>query len=171
MPTLSSRSGRGHTAREARTGGRHPRLQALFDEYALAHRHPVNRLCHELAIPVIALTIVAALDRVPLGTLFGHQVTAALPAWAAAATWYLWMDPVLGGLVALLLAACVPLGRAFPAWAIAALAAAAWTLQFVGHFAFEKKQPSFFTNLIHALVGPIYFLAAMADVGREPARP
>ncbi|HVP68343.1 MAG TPA: Mpo1-like protein [Anaeromyxobacteraceae bacterium] len=155
----------------SRVGGRHPRLQALFDDYALAHRHPMNRLCHELAIPVIALTIVAALDRISLGTVFGHPVTAALPAWAAAAAWYVFMDPVLGGGVSVLLFCCIPLGRALSPAAIAALAAAAWGVQFLGHFAFEKRQPSFFTNLVQALVGPVYFLAAMADLGRRPSEP
>lgn len=33
-----------------------------------------------------------------------------------------------------------------------------WALQFVGHIVFEKKSPSFFKNLIHLLIGPLYIL-------------
>lgn len=160
-----------HGLARGRVGGRHPRLQALFAEYGEAHRHPANRVCHEVAIPAIVLTLVAMLDWVPLGEVAGHPVTLALPALAAAAAWYVWMDVALGVGMAALLAACLPLGRALAPAAVFAVAALAWTLQFIGHFAFERRQPSFFTNLVHALVGPVYFLGAMVDLGRTAGRP
>ena len=149
-----------------RVAGRHPRLQALFADYGQAHRHPSNRVCHELAIPVIALTVVAMLDWVPIGEVRGHRLTLALAAWAAAAAWYVWMDFGLGLLVAGLLAAFIPLGRALGREAVIALALVAWTAQLAGHVVFERNRPSFLSNLVHALVGPVYFLAAMVDLGR-----
>ncbi|MDE2314628.1 MAG: DUF962 domain-containing protein, partial [Elusimicrobia bacterium] len=33
-----------------------------------------------------------------------------------------------------------------------------WIFQFVGHAAFEKKNPAFTRNLIHLLVGPMWIL-------------
>jgi len=154
-----------------RSGGRHPRLEALFADYAEAHRNPANRLCHEVAIPFIALTTIAMLDWIPLGELGGHRVTAAVAAWAALATWYIWMDAGLGTGIAALLVACVPIGRGLHPTAVVAIAAAAWTLQLVGDHAFERKPPSLPAALRHVLVGPAFFLAVMADIGRGRPAP
>jgi uncharacterized membrane protein YGL010W len=143
------------------TSGRQPALTALFEDYTRAHRHPLNRLCHKVAIPLIVLTTVAMVDWIPLGEVAGVRLTAALPAVLLCAAWYVRMDPRLGLLVSLLFAACIPLGRLLPVPAVLLVSAAAWVVQFIGHFVYEKKQPSFFTNLVHALVGPIYFLDSL----------
>jgi uncharacterized membrane protein YGL010W len=34
--------------------------QAWVDEYAESHRHPVNRVCHTVGIPMIAVSILLA---------------------------------------------------------------------------------------------------------------
>ena len=38
----------------------------------------------------------------------------------------------------------------------AALFAGGWTLQLIGHYGFEKKDPSFFKDPLYLLVGPIW---------------
>jgi uncharacterized membrane protein YGL010W len=47
--------------------------QDWIREYARAHQHPVNRLCHTLGIPIVALSIVllAASLVTPIGWTFG----------------------------------------------------------------------------------------------------
>ena len=34
------------------------RVQQLFDEYAEYHRHPTNKLCHYIGIPLIVFSLV-----------------------------------------------------------------------------------------------------------------
>ena len=82
-------------------------------QYATSHQHPINRTCHTLGIPMIAVSI-------PL----------AVAAGAGALDWR------------------VP----------AALFAAGWALQFIGH-AFEGKPPEFFKDWRFLLVGLRWWFA------------
>jgi uncharacterized membrane protein YGL010W len=141
-----------------------PQLQALFDEYYASHQHPTNLLTHKVAIPVIVLHIVAMLDWVrllPVSTLPGGALTLGAVAWALATVWYLRMDLKLGVLVSAGMLLCFPLGRLMPVWAVVAIAAFGWLVQLAGHVVWEKKSPSFLTNLVHALVGPLFFVAVL----------
>lgn len=141
-----------------------PQTQALFDEYITAHQHPTNRLTHKVAIPLIVLHIVAMLDWVKLASvpaLPGGSLTLAFVAWALATLWYLRADAKLGLIVSAFAALCIPLGRMLPVWAVVAIAVVGWLVQLAGHAVWEKKSPSFLTNLVHALVGPLFFVALL----------
>lgn len=149
-----------------------PRLQALFDDYASSHQHPTNRLTHKVAIPVIVLHIVAMLDWVKLVALPvipGGALTLGMVAWLLATAWYLRADLKLGLIVSIGTALCFPLGRLLPVWAIIAIAVSGWLIQLAGHAVWEKKSPSFLTNLVHALVGPMFFVALLTgDYSLKP---
>ncbi|ATB31136.1 DUF962 domain-containing protein [Melittangium boletus] len=141
-----------------------PRTRALFDEYASSHQHPTNRLTHKIAIPLIVLHIVAMLDWVRLASvpqLPGGVLTLAPGVWLLATAWYLRADPKLGALVSAAMLLCIPLGRLLPVWAVIALAVGGWLVQLAGHSVWEKKSPSFLTNMVHALVGPLFFVAVL----------
>ncbi len=141
-----------------------PRTQALFDEYYASHQHPTNRLTHKIAIPLIVLHIVAMLDWVrliPLSSMPGGSLTLAHVAWVLASIWYLRADAKLGLIVSAATALCIPLGRLLPVWSVVAIAVFGWLVQLAGHAVWEKKSPSFVTNLIHALVGPLFFVALL----------
>ena len=85
-------------------------------QYAQSHRHPVNRLCHTIGIPLIAIS---------------------LPLFAASL--------FMRGL-----------------WVLsAALFAAGWLFQFVGH-AFERKPPEFFKDWRFLFVGLRWWFAKVA---------
>jgi uncharacterized membrane protein YGL010W len=151
-----------------------PRTTALFDEYASSHQHPTNRLTHKIAIPLIVFHIVAMLDWVRLVSvpaLPGGVLTLGHVAYALAAIWYLRADPRLGAIVLVGMAACFPLGRLTPWWAVVAVAVGGWLIQLAGHVVWEKKQPSFLTNLVHALVGPLFFVALLTGAYRIGGRP
>ncbi|WP_225411671.1 Mpo1 family 2-hydroxy fatty acid dioxygenase [Stigmatella hybrida] len=152
-----------------------PRLLALFDDYASSHQHPTNRLTHKVAIPLIVLHIVAMLDWVRLvavPVLPGGTLTLGMVAWALATLWYLRADLKLGLIVSLATALCFPLGRLLPVWAVVAIAIGGWLIQLAGHAVWEKKSPSFFTNLVHALVGPLFFVAVLlGDYAVKPRHP
>lgn len=141
-----------------------PRLQALFDDYTANHMHPVNRLTHKVAIPLIVLHLVAMLDwvrLVPVAALPGGALTLGMLAALGGAAWFLAADAKLGALVTLFMVACFPVGRALPMLAVVAIAALGWLVQLAGHAVWEKKSPSFLTNLVHALVGPMFFVALL----------
>ncbi len=141
-----------------------PQTQALFDEYISAHQHPTNRLTHKVAIPLIVLHIVAMLDWVRLVAvplLPGGFLTLAFVAWALASIWFLRADAKLGLIVSVAAALCIPLGRMLPVWAVVSIAIFGWLVQLAGHAVWEKKSPSFLTNLVHALVGPLFFVALL----------
>lgn len=155
-----------------------PRLQALFEDYASSHQHPTNRLTHKVAIPFIVLHIVAMLDWVKLVSvpvLPGGVLTLGLVAWALAAVWYVRSDVKLGLMVSAAMALCFPLGRVLSevsVWLVVAIAVSGWLIQLAGHAVWEKKSPSFLTNLVHALVGPLFFVALLTgDYSIKPRQP
>ena len=141
-----------------------PPVLALFDDYFSSHQHPINRLTHKVAIPLIVLHIVAMLDWVRLvavPVIPGGVLTLGHVAWALATVWYLRADLKLGVLVSAGMLLCFPLGRLLPVWSVVAIAAFGWLVQLAGHVVWEKKSPSFLTNLVHALVGPMFFVARL----------
>ena len=144
-----------------------PALRALFQDYAESHRHPTNRLTHKVAIPLIVFHIVAMLDWVRLFEVGGVSVTLAMVGVAAAMVWYLRMSVKLGLLMAVCFALCFPLARVTPWPVVVAIALVGWLVQLAGHAVWEKKSPAFLTNLLQALVGPIFFLAVLTGDWRE----
>ncbi|NTX09249.1 DUF962 domain-containing protein [Myxococcus sp. CA056] len=141
-----------------------PQVAALFDDYYSSHQHPINRLTHKVAIPVIVLHIIAMMDWVKLvavPVLPGGVLTLGMVALALTAIWYLRADVKLGLVVVAFMAACFPIGRLMPTWSVVAIAVFGWLIQLAGHAVWEKKSPSFLTNLVHALVGPLFFVAVL----------
>ena len=44
---------------------------------------------------------------------------------------------------------------------------AGWIFQFIGHGVYEKRQPAFFRNLVHLLIGPLWILNDVVPVVRQ----
>lgn len=147
------------------------RLAALFRDYGENHRHPVNLAIHKVAIPLIVFQIIAMLDWVPLVRLpgTGAHVTVAAVGYFGAVVWYLALDVPLGLCMALLFGICFPIAWMTPRLVVVALAVVAWGAQLAGHVVWEKRQPAFLHNLLHALIGPLYFVATALH--RWPERP
>ena len=145
-----------------------PTIHALFTDYSQAHQTRGNRMTHKIAIPVIVFHVVAMLDWVRLFHVGGHYVTAGTLAFiGAAAVWLSW-DLKLGMVVSLLTLAAFPIGWVVPKLAVIVLAVVGWTVQLAGHAVWEKNRPSFAKNMVHALVGPIFFVALLT--GDWPVR-
>lgn len=139
-----------------------PKLEALFVEYTDAHRHPMNRLTHKIAIPLIVFHIVAMLDWVKLPfEVAGHTVSAGHLAFLVAIGWYAAMHLRLAAFMAVGFGLCFPLGHALDGhrWVVVAIALFGWLVQLAGHVVWEKKSPAFLRNLLQALVGPMFFVA------------
>jgi uncharacterized membrane protein YGL010W len=137
-------------------------LQAHFAEYGAYHRTAGNRACHMLGIPLIVLTLFSLLARVPLFVAGTYTVTLAEVLLVGSVVFYLTLDTVLAALMAAVSVVLLLAGRQL-SWQVAlGLFALGWILQFVGHYAYEKKAPAFYRNFAHLLVGPLWILAKVS---------
>ncbi len=139
-----------------------PTLARLFEEYADAHRHPMNRLTHKVAIPLIVFHVVAMLHWVPLVEVgAGVRISLGHVAAVLASAWYLRMSVKLGLVMVAFIALCFPVADRVSAPVVVALAVIAWVVQLAGHAVWEKRSPAFLRNLMQALVGPLFFVAIL----------
>jgi uncharacterized membrane protein YGL010W len=60
-------------------------------------------------------------------------------------------------------------GRALPMSVNVAVFVLGWIFQFIGHSVYEKKQPAFFRNFVHLLIGPLWILNDMLPVVKPRA--
>jgi uncharacterized membrane protein YGL010W len=136
-------------------------LSRLFEDYGSYHRHPANKLCHYVGIPMIVFTLVGLLWK--LSFLLAAAVALAAILYDLRLSVRL---TVPFGAFVLLSAALAPgLSAAF-LWTGFLLG---WALQFVGHFVYEKKAPAFFENLRQLLVGPLWIIGTLAERREAPA--
>ena len=129
-------------------------LAAYFADYAAYHRTKGNKAFHRLGIPLIVLTVVAMLERVPLGA----RLDLAMLLILAAGVWYVILDWRLGAIMVVALVVCWFIGIVMPLWLSVVLFVLGWIFQFVGHSVYEHRQPAFFRNVTHLLVGPLWIL-------------
>ena len=157
-----------------------PALARHFEEYADFHRHPMNRLTHKIAIPLIVFHIVAMLDWVrfvQVGQVGDTPVFLSLawPVYLAVVVWYLTLNVKLGIAMAVFYGICIPVGWFVPWPAVVAIAVGAWLIQLAGHSVWEKNRPAFLKNLLQALIGPLFFAAILLGewppkTAAEPAK-
>lgn len=147
---------------------RSAKLERYLETYAEFHRHPINQLTHKIAIPLIVFHIVAMLSWVSLFTISSvdFEVSLGHLAYLAVIGWYLSLDTRLAVIMAVLYALCFPLAAMTPHMMVWVIAIVAWTIQLAGHVVWEKKQPAFLTNLLQALIGPLYFVDRLLTAKR-----
>jgi uncharacterized membrane protein YGL010W len=141
------------------------RVDTLLDNYSADHQNPTNQLIHVLCVPAIAWSVSAMLWAIPVPKgLFQAGAWSALAMFMAwAAYWQLSRKLAMGMLVAFV--ATVFLNRwiantwgvMFLLWLGVGVFAVAWVAQFIGHH-IEGKRPSFLTDMVYLLVGPIWTL-------------
>lgn len=61
----------------------------------------------------------------------------------------------------------LPVSLASPPWGLG-LFAGGWTLQFIGHYVFEKNQPAFFANPLYLLVGGLWVILEILSLVGVP---
>lgn len=140
-------------------------VDRLFAAYSDDHRHPTNQLLHVLCVPAIVWSLLALVYCIPLGEGAPAGLLAAALAVVAAAYW-MWLSLPLGlGAAALMALAWwsvaalhAAIGTAALAWLGAAVFVIAWIGQFIGHH-IEGRRPSFLTDLVYLMVGPVWVLA------------
>jgi uncharacterized membrane protein YGL010W len=140
------------------------RVDTLLDNYTADHQNPTNQAIHVLCVPAIVWSVIAMLWAIPAppmmqaGTWAGLGMVLGLLYY-----WRLSRTLALGMLVCFVLTYF--LNRTIAAswgvkgllWLGVAVFIVAWIGQFIGH-KIEGKRPSFFTDMVYLLVGPIWTL-------------
>ena len=141
-------------------------IDRWFASYSGDHRNDTNQAIHVVAVPAILWSVIALLWCIPVPITW---FTAGL--WAALAMFAAWMfyfraSRALGlGMLAVFVAMSWLTRWIHDAYGVRTLLVAAvavfvvaWIAQFVGH-KIEGKKPSFFTDLVYLLIGPIWVLS------------
>jgi len=140
-------------------------IAEYFADYASYHRTQGNKWFHRAGIPLIVLTLIGMLVRVPIA----RGVNAAIVLIVLAELVYFALEWRLAIAMLVVTAAFYFAGAAMPLWLNVALFVLGWIFQFVGHSVYEKKQPAFLKNATHLLVGPLWILNDVVPVVRTPA--
>lgn len=130
-------------------------ISALFADYASHHQTKGNKWFHRFGIPIIMLTLIGMLTRVPV---------AAIALIVASEIVYAILDWRLAAIMLVVSVAFYFIGAAIPFWINVALFVVGWILQFVGHSVYERRSPAFLTNALHLLVGPLWILNDVVHV-------
>jgi len=146
-------------------------IQSLFADYASYHQTKGNKNYHRIGIPLIMLTLIGMLVRVPLFNAGGVRVDLAMVLIVAATIFYLTEEWRLALPMLAVSIAFYFLGAALPFWANVALFILGWIFQFIGHSVYEKKKPAFLRNFVHLLVGPLWILNDLIPVVKSVPQP
>ena len=134
-------------------------IRSYFADYAAYHQTKGNKAFHRLGIPLIMLSLIGMLVRAHLG-----PADAAMLLILAAELYYLAVEWRLAIGMLVVSAIFYFIGAALPLWINVALFILGWIFQFVGHSVYEHKQPAFFRNFVHLLVGPLWILNDIVPV-------
>jgi uncharacterized membrane protein YGL010W len=150
-------------------------VEQNLTQYAAYHRDRRNIATHFAGIPMIVFAVILALATAafPLGTV---TVTVATVVSILMVGYYLMLDRVLGVAMAIVMflmcaVASEVTARLSTGGALgvaAAVFAAGWALQFLGH-KYEGMKPAFFDDARQLLIGPLFVCAeAFFLLGGKP---
>jgi uncharacterized membrane protein YGL010W len=146
-------------------------IEGFFADYASYHRTAGNKFFHRIGIPSIMLTLLGMLARVVLYRTPEFVLDAAMIVIAASTVWYVMLEWRLGIAMLAVAIGMYFIGRALPMSVNVAVFILGWIFQFIGHSVYEKKQPAFFKNVTHLLVGPLWILNDVVPVVKAQPQP
>jgi uncharacterized membrane protein YGL010W len=140
-----------------------PLSQPLLADYGTYHHDARNRLCHELGIPLIVLSLIVFMRLAHYGPFDLAQLAiVAVSFYYAALVRGAALSAIVGLVVLYALSTLV-------AWPVAiGLFAIGWVLQFAGHSC-EGKNPAFLKNVVYLLIGPLWVAIVLTRRGRKQA--
>jgi uncharacterized membrane protein YGL010W len=142
-------------------------VHSLFADYAAYHQTAGNKWFHRLGIPMIMLTLIAMLTHVTLFDVATIRVDAAMLLIAVASAYYFLVEWRLAIAMAVVSLVFYFVGAAIPLLIAAAVFVLGWIFQFIGHKVYEHKNPAFFRNFVHLLVGPLWILNDVIPVVKQ----
>ena len=141
------------------------RIDELLENYSNDHRNPANQRMHLVCVPLIVWTVTALAWCIPVPATWFKPgawfALLALLAWS-----YYWklsrplaMGALLGFVAFGFINHTIAARFGMPVLLQSAVAVfvLAWIGQFVGH-QWEGKRPSFLTDLVYLLIGPLWTL-------------
>lgn len=145
--------------------------------YLAYHRDHRNVMTHVFGVPMIMFAILLLLHRANFGWLAPSYFGGLTLGWIATlgfAVWYLSMERLAGGILALALVvasiaaaqlAALP-GTTF--WLLFAFFfVGGWIIQLVGHSVFEGRRPALTDNILQIFVAPLFLvLEALFAIGQ-----
>ena len=143
-------------------------VNALFADYASFHQTAGNKTFHRLGIPMIMLSLIGMLTLVPLFTAGTVRYDAAMLLIALSAAYYFVIEWRLAIAMIAISIAFYFIGAAIPLPINIALFVLGWIFQFIGHKVYEHKNPAFFRNFVHLLVGPLWILNDIVKIVPAP---
>ncbi|KAA2285025.1 DUF962 domain-containing protein [Arenimonas fontis] len=143
-------------------------IDRYLHSYAGDHQHPTNQAIHLVCVPAIVWTVTALLWTVPVPEALLRPGAWMALAMFAAWLWYWRLSRrlALGALVVFLAFGFLnrflydSLGNAGLFWLALGVFVIAWIGQFIGH-RIEGRRPSFFTDLVYLLIGPLWTLSKL----------
>jgi uncharacterized membrane protein YGL010W len=145
-------------------------IDALFADYASYHQTAGNKWFHRLGIPLIVLSLIGMLTQVTLADVATIRLDAAMVLIALSSAWYFVVEWRLAIAMTAVSIVFYFVGAAIPFWFNVALFVLGWIFQFIGHKVYEHKNPAFFRNFVHLLVGPLWILNDVVPVVKTGAR-
>ncbi len=141
------------------------RVDQLLDQYSDDHQNATNQSIHLLCVPAIVWTVTAFLWVIPVPEFLGKPGSFAVLGMFLAWLWYWKLSHKLAlGLLACFFASILlnlwistQFGMKFLLMLAIGVFVVAWIGQFIGHKV-EGKRPSFLTDLVYLLVGPMWTL-------------
>jgi len=140
-------------------------VDAYLDQYSADHRNATNQWIHLLCVPAIVWSVTAMIWTIPVPATLLRPGAIAAFAMVAALAWYWRMSRKLwvGIAIAFVLFAWIDwwiasrYGMRTLLYSGIGVFVVAWIGQFIGHI-YEGHRPSFFTDLVFLLVGPMWTL-------------
>jgi uncharacterized membrane protein YGL010W len=135
-----------------------PDIRASFADYAAYHQTKGNKWFHRFGIPMIMLTALGMLARVGIVTIGNVRIDGGIVLIAIAVIYYLMLEWRLAIPMLIVSIVFYLIGVWLPMSVNVALFVLGWIFQFIGHSVYEHKQPAFFRNVFHLLIGPLWIL-------------
>jgi uncharacterized membrane protein YGL010W len=142
-------------------------INALFADYAAYHQTAGNKFFHRLGIPMIMFSLIGMLTQVPLVDVATVKIDLAMILIAAATAYYFVIEWRLAIAMVAVSVAFYFIGAAIPLAINAVLFVLGWIFQFIGHKVYEHKNPAFFRNFVHLLIGPLWILNDVVPVVKK----
>jgi uncharacterized membrane protein YGL010W len=142
-------------------------VEALFADYASYHQTKGNKVFHRLGIPMIMFSLIGMLTQVTLFDAGTVRYDAAMLLIALSSAYYFIVEWRLG--IAMIAVSIVFyfVSAAVGLWINVALFVLGWIFQFIGHKVYEHKNPAFFRNFVHLLIGPLWILNDVIPVVKD----
>ena len=144
-------------------------VETLFADYASYHQTKGNKFFHRLGIPMIMLSLIGMLTQVTLFDLGTVRMDAAMLLIALSCAYYFVIEWRLGMAMIAVSIVMYFVGAALPFFLNLALFVLGWIFQFIGHKVYEHKNPAFFRNFVHLLIGPLWILNDVIPVVKSRA--